>query len=151
MYKARIKEKLRFSQCGRTWLVCRKSSPNPSWTPLCDFKCRPWAKSSSPNTNDLYIHYMDKSTGTTPSLEEKKALPNCGNKDIHVLQKKNLTSHFFLSKILIHQGWLRVSIHGVVNVFGWNIPLTNFWHALPFFFSVYLVGKVSIFIAHVTY
>ncbi len=33
----------------------------------CDFK---WATNSSPNTNDLYIHYMDKSTGT-PSLEEK--------------------------------------------------------------------------------
>ncbi len=45
----------------------------------CDFKWRPWAKNSSPNTNDLYIHYMDKSTGTPPSLEEKKALPNCGN------------------------------------------------------------------------
>ncbi len=40
------------------------------------------------HTNDMYIHYMDKSTGT-PSLEEKKALPNCGNKDgntIHVLK-----------------------------------------------------------------
>ncbi len=33
----------------------------------CDFK---WAKNSSPNTNDLYIYYMDKSNGT-PSLEEK--------------------------------------------------------------------------------
>ncbi len=43
----------------------------------CDFK---WAKNSSPNTNDLYIHYMDKSTGT-PSLEEKKTRPNCANKD----------------------------------------------------------------------
>ncbi len=53
----------------------------------CDFKCRPWATNSSPNTNDLYIHYMDKSTGTPPSLEEKKALPNCGNKEIHVLKK----------------------------------------------------------------
>jgi len=54
-----------------------------------DFKCRPWAKYLSPNTNDLYIHYMDKSTGTPPSLEEKKALPNWGNKDgniIHVLK-----------------------------------------------------------------
>ncbi len=38
----------------------------------CDFKCRPWAKNSSPNTNDLYIHYMDKNTGTPPSLEEKR-------------------------------------------------------------------------------
>ncbi len=53
----------------------------------CDFKCRPWAQNSL-NTNDLYIHYMDKSTGTPPSLEEKRALPNRGNKDgntIHVL------------------------------------------------------------------
>ncbi len=30
---------------------------------------------------DLYIHYVDKGTGTPSSLEEKKALPNCGNKD----------------------------------------------------------------------
>ncbi len=48
----------------------------------CDFKL---AKNSSPNTNDFYTHYMDKSTGT-PSLEEKRARPNCGNKDIHVLK-----------------------------------------------------------------
>ncbi len=34
----------------------------------CDFK---WATNSSPNTTDLYIHYMDKST-STPSLEEKR-------------------------------------------------------------------------------
>ncbi len=26
---------------------------------------------------------MDKCSGKPPSLEEKKALPNCGNKDIH--------------------------------------------------------------------
>ncbi len=46
-------------------------------------------KNPSPNTNDLYIHYMDTSTGTPPSLEDKKALPNCGSKDgniIHVLK-----------------------------------------------------------------
>ncbi len=57
-----------------------------------DFK---WAKNSSPNTNDLYIHYMDKSTGTPPSLEEKKALPNYGNKDgniINVLKNCIFTS-----------------------------------------------------------
>ncbi len=50
-----------------------------------DFKCRPWAKNSSPNTNDLYIHYMDKSTGTPTSLEEKRGLPNCGNKDGNII------------------------------------------------------------------
>ncbi len=48
----------------------------------CDFK---WDTNSSPNTNDLYIHYMDKSTGT-PSLEEKKTLPDCANKEINVLK-----------------------------------------------------------------
>ncbi len=41
----------------------------------CDFKSRPWAKNLSQNTNDLYIHYMDKSIGIPPSLEKKKALP----------------------------------------------------------------------------
>ncbi len=52
------------------------------------------AKNVSPNTNDLYIHYMD-STGTPPSLEEKTTLPNCGNKDgniIHVLKNCISTS-----------------------------------------------------------
>ncbi len=52
----------------------------------CDFKCRPWAKYSSPNTNDLYIHYMDKSTGTPPFLEEKKTPPKYGNKEIRELK-----------------------------------------------------------------
>ncbi len=33
-------------------------------------------KNSSPNTNDLYIHYIDKSIGTPPSLEQKNALSN---------------------------------------------------------------------------
>ncbi len=50
----------------------------------CDFK---WATNSSPNTNDLCIHDMDKSIGT-PSLEEKKALTHCANKDIHVLKTR---------------------------------------------------------------
>ncbi len=55
----------------------------------CDFK---WATNSSPNTNDLYIHYMDKSTGT-PSLEETKTRPNIDGNIIHVL--KNCISNSF--------------------------------------------------------
>ncbi len=51
-----------------------------------------------PKTNDLYIYYMDKSTGTPPSLEEKKALPNGGNKEIHVFKKKKNPS-------LLQQFW----------------------------------------------
>ncbi len=56
----------------------------------CDFK---WATNSSPNTNDLYIHYMDKSTGT-PSLEENNATPNCAN-IIHVLVFPSLLHQFW--------------------------------------------------------
>ncbi len=85
MYKARIKDKLWFSQCGRTWLVCRKPSPNPIWTLLVWLYMQIWAKNSSPNTNDLYMYCMDKSTGTTTSLEEKKALQSCGNKDGNII------------------------------------------------------------------
>jgi len=36
---------------------------------------------------------MDRSTGKPPSLEEKKALPNCGIKDgniIHVLKNSSV-------------------------------------------------------------
>ncbi len=55
----------------------------------CDFKCRSWAKNSKTHqTNDLCIHFMDKSTGTPPSLEEKKTLPNCGNKDGNIMYLK---------------------------------------------------------------
>ncbi len=74
MCKARIKEKLWFSQCGRTdWSAESQVLIPADWAEHLwfDFKCRPWAKNSSPNNNDLYMHYMDKSTGTLPSLEEK--------------------------------------------------------------------------------
>ncbi len=79
----------------------------------CDFKCKPWAKNSSPNTNDLYIHYMDKSTGTPPSLEEKNTLPNRGNKDgniIHVLKNCISTS---VATVLKCMKWLYPYVIGV--------------------------------------
>ncbi len=43
-------------------------------------------------TNDLFIHYIDKSTGTPPSLEEKKALTNRSIKEINVLKNCISTS-----------------------------------------------------------
>ncbi len=90
----------------------------------CDFK---WATNSSPNTNDLYIHYMDKSTGT-PSLEEKKALPNCANKDVNLINllKKCISS---VATVLKCMKWLytHVKIIGVWwSIFGyipkWKCP-----------------------------
>ncbi len=78
----------------------------------CDSKCRPWAKNLSPNPNDLWVHYMDKSTGTPPSLEEKKALPNCGNKEMNVLENCISTSVATVLK------WMNVQVIGVWWVFG---------------------------------
>ncbi len=37
------------------------------------------------NTNDLYIHYIDKSIGTPPSLEQKNALPNLWHDDGNII------------------------------------------------------------------
>ncbi len=77
----------------------------------CDFK---WARNSSPNTNYLYIHYMDKSIGT-PSLEEKKALTNCANKDINVL--KNCIS-ISVTPVLKCMKWLSPYVQ-VISVWWW--------------------------------
>ncbi len=75
---------------------CKVSLDKPCHSAaIFEITLEPWAKNSSPSTNDLYIHYMGKSTGTPPSLEEKKALPNCGNKDgnmINVLKSFISTS-----------------------------------------------------------
>ncbi len=72
----------------------------------CDFK---WDTNSSPNTNDLYIHYMDKSTGT-PSLEEKKTLPNGDNKDINILKDCVSAS---VAAVLKRMKWLYPYVIGV--------------------------------------
>ncbi len=77
----------------------------------CDFK---WATNSSPNTNYLYIHYMDKSTGTH-SLEEKKALPNCANKEITVLKIFISTS---VATVLKCMKWLNPYVQ-VIGVWWW--------------------------------
>ncbi len=74
-----------------TGLQKAKSQLNTSDVTL-NADLEPKTKNSSPNTNDMYIHYLDKSTGTPPSLEEKKTLPNCGNKEIHVLKNCISTS-----------------------------------------------------------
>ncbi len=78
----------------------------------CDFKFRPRAKNSSPNTNDLYIHYMDISTGTPPSLEEKKALPNCGNKDGNIIQVLKNYISTSVATVLKCMKWLYPCVEG---------------------------------------
>ncbi len=79
----------------------------------CDFKYRPWAKNSSPNTNDLYIHYMDKSTGTPPSLEEKKTLTHCGNKDGNIIHAFKNCISTSVATVLKGMKWLYPYVIGV--------------------------------------
>jgi len=61
---------------------------------------------------------MDKSTGTPPSLEENKALPNCGNKDgniIHVLKNSISKSVATVLKCMVFGDEL--SLQGVTQYF----------------------------------
>ncbi len=48
---------------------------------------------------------MDKSTGTPPSLEEKRALPNCGNKEINALKFFISTSVTTVNRDVKDEGW----------------------------------------------
>ncbi len=60
----------------------------------CDFKYRPWDKNSSPNTNDLYIHYMNKSYMDTPFFRREKGISKLWQQmeTIHVLKNCISTS-----------------------------------------------------------
>ncbi len=112
----------------------------------CDFK---WAKNSSPNTNDLYIHYMDKST--PPSLEEKKALPNCGNKDGNIIHVLNFISTS-VATVLKCMKWLYPYVIGVwwwvfgsrsafkvtPEVFSWDQDL-SFCRPVKFFHTDWII------------
>ncbi len=86
----------------------------------CDFK---WATNSSPNTNDLYIHYMDKSTGT-PSLEEKKALPNCANKDGNITNVLKNCISTSVATVLKCMKWLYPYVQ-VIAVWWWVLYLCD--------------------------
>ncbi len=101
----------------------------------CDFKCRPWAKNSSPNTNDLYIHYTDKSTGTPPSLEEKKALPNCGNRDGNIILKKFISTS--VATVLKCMKWL-YTICKVIGVWWLIFGSRSAFKVTPEVFSCFL-------------
>ncbi len=59
---------------------------------------------------------MEKSTGTPPSLEEKKALPNCGNKYLNIINVLNSFSTS-VATVLKCMKWL-YHMHKSL-VFGW--------------------------------
>ncbi len=82
-----------------------------------------------PKTNDLYIHYMDKSTGTP--LEEKKALPNWGNKEIHSFNKRISTS---VATVLKCMKWLYPYVQ-VIGVWWWIFGSRSAFKVTPEVFS----------------
>ncbi len=108
----------------------------------CDFKYKPCAKNISymSNTNDLYIHYMDKSTGTPPSLEEKRALPNCGNKDGNIILKFKI-----LFPLLLHQFWSiwNDCIPYVIGVWWYIFGSRSVFKVTPYIqYSVYIHSRI---------
>ncbi len=74
---------------------------------------------SSPNTNDLYIHYIDKSIGTPPSLEQKNdgniihVFKNCISISVAtVLEVSKMTVHICTNHwCLVMSFWLKVCIY----------------------------------------
>ncbi len=90
------------------------------------------AKNSSPNTNDLYIHYMDKSTGTPPSLEEKKALPNCGNKDGNII---NVLQNCFYTSVATDLKCMKWLYPYVFGVWWWGFGSRSAFRVTPEVFS----------------
>ncbi len=96
----------------------------------CDFKCRPWDKNSSPNTNDLYIHYMDKSPWTPPFLEENKALPNCDNKDGNIIHVLCISTS--VTSVLKCMKWLHPY---VIDVWWWIFCSMSAFKVTPEVFS----------------
>ncbi len=112
MYKARIKEKWLLESVWKNLTGLQKVLI-PAEHLWCDFTCRPWAKNSLPNTNDLYIYYMDKCTRTPPSLEERKALPNCGNKDGNIIHVLTIFISTSVATVLKCMKWLYPYVIGV--------------------------------------
>ncbi len=55
--------------CGKTWKI---GSVSNTYAPLYYIAKVLLPNIHDQNTHDLYIHYMDKSTGTPPSLEGEK-------------------------------------------------------------------------------
>ncbi len=53
---------------------------------------------------------MDKSTGT-PSLEEKKALPNCGNKDGNIIHVLKLYFHLCCNSFEVYEMTVPICTH----------------------------------------
>ncbi len=54
----------------------------------------------------IWTNDMDKSTGTPPSLEKKKALPNCGNKDGNIINVLKNCISTPVATVLMCMKWL---------------------------------------------
>ncbi len=71
-------------------------------------------------TLDLYIHHMDKITGTPPSLEEKKTLPKCGNKGGNIINILKLYFHLCCNSFEVYE----MTVH--IFTSHWCLMM-NFW------------------------
>ncbi len=120
----------------------------------CDFK---WATNSSPNTSDFTFIIWTKVLAP-PSLEEKKALPNCGNKENNILKPFISTSVAIVLKCM---KWLYPYVIGVWWwIFGSRFAFVCIYHNLKVFlandffilwYKLTIVRKVTITFFHVPY
>ncbi len=79
--------------------------PIPAEHFWCDFKCRPWAKHSHQTPMTCTFIIWTKVLAP-PSLEEKKALPNCGNKDGNIINVVKYCISTSVATVLKCMKWL---------------------------------------------
>ncbi len=98
------------------------------------FKCGPWVKNSSPNTMTITFIIWTRVLGHPPSLEEKKALPICGNKDGNIINVlKNCISTSF-AIVLKCMKWLYPYVQ-VIGVWWWVFGSRSAFKVTPEVFS----------------
>ncbi len=124
MYKTRIKEKWWFSQCGRTWLVCRKQL-NTSGVTLNETQTH--------HQTLMTLHSLYGQKYWHPFFRREKALPNCDNKDgniIHVLKHCISTS---VAPVLKCLKWLNPCVQ-VIGVWWWVCQVLSLNTVILIFF-----------------
>ncbi len=81
-----------------------------------------------------HTHYIAKSTGTTPSLEEKRVLPKCGNKDENIIKVLKNSIFTSVATVLKCMKWLYQYVQ-VIGVWWWILGSRSAFKVTPEVFS----------------